>query len=48
MELGEVKVVSTAFEPRFPIRLKKKLIVAVAGISSLMLGVFMAFSMEFW
>ncbi len=48
MELGEVKVVSTAFEPQKPIAPKKKLIVAIAGVISLMLGVFMAFCLEFW
>lgn len=48
MELGEVKVVSTAFEPRYPIAPRKKLIVAIAGVVSLMLGVFMAFFLEFW
>ena len=48
MELGEVKVVSMAFEPKGPVAPKKKLIVSVAGIVSLMLGVFMAFCLEFW
>lgn len=48
MELGEVKVVSTAFEPKYPIAPKKKRIVAIAGVVSLMLGVFMAFCLEFW
>jgi uncharacterized protein involved in exopolysaccharide biosynthesis len=48
MELGEVKVVSTAFEPEYPIAPKKKLIVAVAGVVSLMLSVFIAFCLEFW
>ena len=48
MELGEVKVVSTAFEPQYPVAPRKKLIVAIAGVVSLMLGVFMAFCLEFW
>lgn len=48
MELGEVKVVSMAFEPKYPVAPKKKLNVAVAGTVSLILGVFMAFCLEFW
>lgn len=48
MELGEVKVVSTAFEPQGPVAPRKKRIVATAGVVSLMLGVFMAFCLEFW
>jgi len=48
MELGEVKVVSTAFEPRNPVKPRKKRIVAAAGTSSLMLGIFMAFFLESW
>ena len=48
MELGEVKTVSTAFEPRHPVAPNKKRIVAIAGVVSLMLGVFMAFCLEFW
>ena len=48
MELGEVKIVSTAFEPKCPIRPNKKLNVVIAGVVSLMLGVFLAFFREFW
>jgi len=48
MELGEVKVVSAAFEPQHPLALNKKRNVAMAGVTSLMLGVFMAFCLEFW
>jgi len=48
MELGEVKVVSTAFEPYYPVAPRKKLIVGLAGIVSLMLGLFMAFCLELW
>jgi len=48
LELGEVKVVSQAFEPTYPIKPRKKLIVATAGVSGLMLGVFIAFFLEFW
>ncbi len=48
MELGEVKLVSTAFEPRRPVAPNKRRNVTVAGIVGLMVGVFMAFCLEFW
>jgi len=48
MKLGEVKVVSTAFEPKYAVRPRKRRNVAIAGISSLMLGVFIAFFQEYW
>ncbi|MBL7145634.1 MAG: hypothetical protein ISS76_15460 [Phycisphaerae bacterium] len=48
MELGEVKTVSTAFEPQYPVAPRKKLIVAIAGFVSLMLGIFAAFCLEVW
>jgi chromosome segregation ATPase len=48
MELGEVKVVSIAFEPQYPVAPRRKFIVAIAGVVRLMLGVFMAFCLEFW
>jgi uncharacterized protein involved in exopolysaccharide biosynthesis len=48
MELGEVKTVSTAFEPRNPVAPNKKRIVAVTGVVSLILGIFAAFCLEFW
>lgn len=48
MELGEVRIVSPATEPASPIRPKKRLNVAISGILGLMLGVFIAFSQEFW
>jgi len=48
MELGEVKTVSTAFEPRYPVAPNRKRIVAIAGVVSLMLGVFAAFFLEAW
>jgi len=44
MELGEVKVVSTAYEPAVPVRPRKKLIVSVGGILGLILGCLIAFS----
>jgi len=48
MELGEVKVVSTALEPHRPVAPNKRKNVAIAGVVSLMLGIFMAFCLEFW
>ena len=48
MKLGEVKVVSTAFEPQEPVAPNKRKNVAIAGVVSLMFGVFMAFCLEFW
>jgi len=48
MELGEVKAVSMAFKPDEPVGPKKKRMVALAGIASLVLGIFMAFCLEFW
>ena len=46
MELGEVKVVSIAFEPQHPIAPRKKRIVGIAGFASLMLGILAAFCLE--
>ena len=46
MDLGEVKVVSTAFEPKSPVAPNRKRIVAIAGVVSLMLGIFAAFCLE--
>jgi len=46
MDLGEVKVVSMAFEPKSPVAPNKKRIVAIAGVVSLMLGIFAAFCLE--
>lgn len=48
LELGEVKIVSEAFEPRFPIAPNRRKNVAIAGVVSLAIGVFMAFCLEFW
>lgn len=48
MELGEVKMVSMAFEPQNPVAPNKRKNVAIAGAVSLMLGVFMAFCLESW
>jgi len=46
MELGEVKVVSTALEPRHPVAPNMRRNAAVAGIGGLMSGVFLAFCLE--
>ena len=48
MELGEVKIVSMAFEPQNPVAPNKRRNVIIAGIVSLMFGVFIAFGLEFW
>ena len=48
MELGEVRIVSPAIEPESPIKPKKGQMVAISGILSPMLGVFIAFFQEFW
>jgi len=47
-QLGEVKIVSPAIAPSYPAGQNKKQKVAIAGIVSLMLGVFLSFCMEFW
>ena len=46
--LGEVKMVSTAFEPQSPIGPNKRKNVTLAGVISLMLGTFAAFFLEIW
>ena len=46
MGLGEVKVVSAAFESKSPVAPNGKRIVAIAGVVSLMLGIFAAFFLE--
>ncbi len=47
VKLGEVKQVSSAFEPGNPIEPRKKIIVAGAAVVSLLLGVVFAFVPEF-
>jgi len=47
LELGEVKVVSAAFEPKYPVGPRRRLTVAVAGVIGLILGVLAAFFQEF-
>ncbi|MBU0694262.1 MAG: hypothetical protein KKC11_06285 [Candidatus Omnitrophica bacterium] len=44
----DFKVFDAPIKPKNPIAPNKKRIVAIAGIISLMLGVFLAFFMEFW
>ena len=44
----DFKVFDPSIRPKYPIGPNKKLNVAVAGILSLMLGVFLAFFMEYW
>lgn len=48
VELGEVKVISPAIEPKSPIKPNKRQMVAISGIIGLFLGVFVAFFQEFW
>ncbi|MBA2123903.1 hypothetical protein B9J78_03050 [bacterium Unc6] len=48
MELGEVKIVSPATEPKRPIYPRKMLNVSISGVLGLFLGVFVAFFQEFW
>ncbi len=47
-QLGEVKIISPALEPKYPIGPKKKQNVAISGIISLMFGTFLAFFAEYW
>jgi len=47
-QLGEVKLVSSALEPKYPIGPKKRQNVAISGVVSLIFGTFLAFFMEFW
>jgi uncharacterized protein involved in exopolysaccharide biosynthesis len=46
MQLGEVKIVSFATEPRYPISAKIKQNITIAGILGLGLGIFVAFFQE--
>lgn len=48
IKTGEVKIVSLATEPRYPIRPKKKRNVSVAGVLGLFLGLGLAFVVEFF
>jgi uncharacterized protein involved in exopolysaccharide biosynthesis len=48
IELGEVKIVSYAVEPKYPIKPKKKLNIAIAAVIGLMGGLFMTFVVEYF
>ncbi len=48
LELGEVKVVSKPYEPRYPVKPNRRVIVAGAAGAGLMLGILAAFIVEFW
>lgn len=48
MQLGELKIISLATEPKRPIKPKKRQMVAISGVVSLMLGTFLAFFIEYW
>jgi uncharacterized protein involved in exopolysaccharide biosynthesis len=48
IELGEVKIVSYAVEPKYPIKPRKKLNIAIAAVIGLMGGLFMAFVVEYF
>lgn len=45
-QLGEVKIISSAYEPRVPMSRNTKKLVAITGMLSLMFGIFLAFVME--
>ncbi|TRZ96011.1 hypothetical protein D4R78_01740 [bacterium] len=47
-QLGEVRIVSPAFEPKIPKKLNKRQNVAISGLVSLIFGTFMAFFAEYW
>jgi len=42
-QLGEVKLVSSALEPKYPIKPNKKLYVMISAIIGLTVGIFLAF-----
>jgi len=43
-----LKIVSLAYEPKYPIKPNKKLNILVAGVLGLFVGIFVAFFLEFW
>jgi uncharacterized protein involved in exopolysaccharide biosynthesis len=47
-ESGLVKIVSLAYEPKYPIKPNKKLNILIAGVLGLFVGIFIAFFLEFW
>lgn len=48
MVLGNVKDVSPAVKPKFPVEPKKRQMAAISAVLGLMLGIFIAFFVEFW
>jgi uncharacterized protein involved in exopolysaccharide biosynthesis len=48
MEIGEIKVISPAVEPKVPFKPNFKMNLTLAGILGLMMGVFVAFFLEYW
>ncbi len=44
----DFKIVEQPIEPKYPIKPKKKLNILISGIFSLMMGIFLAFFMEYW
>lgn len=47
LQFGEAKIISYAFEPKYPIKPQKRNI-TIAAIASLAFAMFLAFFMEFW
>ena len=47
-ESGLVKIASLAYEPEYPIKPNKKLNILIAGVLGLLVGIFVAFFLEFW
>jgi len=43
-----LKITSLAYEPKYPIKPNKKLIILYAGVLGLFIGIFVAYFMEFW
>jgi len=46
-QLGEVRIVSPAFEPKYPLESNKRLKVAISGIVGLVFGIFLVFFAEY-
>lgn len=47
-QLGEVKIISFAKLPKYPVVTKKRQTAAMSAILGLVIGIFAAFAMEFW
>ena len=43
-----LKITSLAYEPKYPTKPNKKLIILYAGVLGLFIGIFVAYFMEFW